>query len=94
MYYVLHCGYEVDSWHVLVNVQAARRYRIYPRLFCNTGRGQSPRPVCKTAEEDILYAPRKPYLNQYVYVITPFRVLLLVYKPDTRGAQRPRGEGL
>ena len=29
-----------------------------------------------------------------VYVITPFRVLLLVYKPDTRGRAAPEGGGL
>ena len=34
------------------------------------------------------------YRNEYVYVITPFGVLLLVYKPDTRGRVAPEGGGL
>jgi hypothetical protein len=29
----------------------------------------------------------------YVYVITPFGVVLLVYPPDTRGRVAPEGEG-
>ena len=32
--------------------------------------------------------------KSFVYVITPFRVLLLVYKPDTRGRAAPEGGGL
>ena len=40
--------------------------------------------------------PRKHvfYSQIYVYVITPFRVLLLVYKPDTRGRAAAEGGGL
>ena len=34
------------------------------------------------------------YVVLQVYVITPFRVLLLVYKPDTRGRAAPEGGGL
>ena len=34
------------------------------------------------------------YVYTYVLVISPLGVMLLVYRPDTRGRVAPEGEGL
>ena len=48
-----------------------------------------------TVEECLFLVTFSPYIifPIYVYVITPFGVVLLVYPPDTRGRVAPEGGG-